>query len=240
MSDEGTSAVDAAAEKAAQKQADKQAEREAEKEAQKEVEEKQKQRFETLFGLALALFAAVLAVNDLAGGKYGDDELKMTTEKTSAYLWYQSKGIKESLAEGQRDTLNALLASGAIDKDHKSALEKTVGDLEKKLVRYEAEKKEILLGSKGVGPEEQVLDVDGEKGKVVGVKEMEKELETLGTAGDRFDSATLCLQLCVVFGALGILVQRKGLKRAFFAAMVVGGVLGGVASAFGFAKVGIF
>lgn len=227
----GTDAVDAA-----KTEADK----EAQKEAQREAEEKQKQRFETFFGVALALFAAVLAVNDLAGGKYGDDELKMTSEKTSAYLWYQSKGIKESLAEGQRDTLEALLASGAIDKDHKGALEKTVTDLGKKLERYEAEKKEILAGSKGVGPEGQVLDVDGEKGKVVGVKEMEKELETLGSAGDRFDTATLFLQLCVVFGALGILVQRKALKRAFFIAMVVGGVLGAAASITGFVKVGIF
>ena len=37
----------------------------------------------------------------------GDEELIATEEKVSAYLWYQSKGIKESQAEGQRDLLHA-------------------------------------------------------------------------------------------------------------------------------------
>ena len=62
-----------------------------------------KRKYEIIFGFVISLFAAVLALNELAAGKYGDDELQLNSEKTSAYLWYQSKGIKSTLVEGQRD-----------------------------------------------------------------------------------------------------------------------------------------
>ncbi|NUP08525.1 MAG: DUF4337 domain-containing protein [Polyangiaceae bacterium] len=204
-----------------------------------DLSEDQKGRFEVWFGLSLALFAAVLAINELAGGKYGDDELKMTTEKTSAYLWYQSKGIKESLAEGQRDTLKALIASGSVDAAHRSGIDQTIVELDRKIARYEAEKTEILEGSASLGPDQQVLEVDGAKGKVVGVKDMDRDLQRLSAAGDRFDIATLFLQLCLVFGALGLIVTKPKMKRTFLITMVVGGVLGAALSAMGFVALGV-
>jgi hypothetical protein len=74
-----------------------------------EAEERKRKRYEIVFGLVVAVFAAVLGINELASGKYGDDELKLESEKSGAYLWYQSKGIKQSLAEGQRDLLKIVL-----------------------------------------------------------------------------------------------------------------------------------
>src|SRR5262249_45939345 len=56
---------------------------------------------ETVFALSLAIFAALLALNELGAQKYGQEELRLSNEKTGAYLWYQSKGLKESVAEGQ-------------------------------------------------------------------------------------------------------------------------------------------
>ena len=43
-----------------------------------------KKKYEAIFGLVISLFAAVLALNELASGKYGDDELQLTSERTSA------------------------------------------------------------------------------------------------------------------------------------------------------------
>jgi hypothetical protein len=202
--------------------------------------EEEGKKYELTFGLTLSICAALLAINELASGKYGDDELKMTTEKTSHYLWYQSKGIKESLLEGHRDTLKALARSGAIEAGYRGELEKEIQGLEKNIARYGKEKKEILLGSKGVGQANWSLDIDGVKGKVVGVKDMEKELEMLSVAGDRFDIATLFLQLSLVFGAIGIITSRIKIKRAFLGVMIVGGLIGAVWSSAGFMKVGIF
>ena len=69
-----------------------------------------KRLYEILFGVTLAVFAAVLAVADLGGGKYGGDEGLASNEKASALMWYQSKSIKQTLAEGQSETLRSLLA----------------------------------------------------------------------------------------------------------------------------------
>ncbi|MBL0198463.1 MAG: hypothetical protein IPQ09_30445 [Myxococcales bacterium] len=40
-----------------------------------------KKRYEMTFGFVIALFAAVLALNELAAGQHGDDELQLNTER---------------------------------------------------------------------------------------------------------------------------------------------------------------
>lgn len=194
-------------------------------------------RYEFLFGLTLALFAALLAINDLGAGKYGDDELQLSNEKTSAYLWYQAKGIKESLTEGQKDLLEVLLDSGSIRAEQRDSLTRLVQDLGTQVGRYKKEKKEILMGSAYVGEENWVQDVAGQLGKVVGAKEIEDRLAVLGAAGERFDLANLFLQLSLVLGAIGILMRQQRAKVAFFALMTTSGVTGVVWSALGFVRV---
>jgi Domain of unknown function (DUF4337) len=196
----------------------------------------EERRHEILFGITLAIFAAILAINDLGGGKFGDDELQLSNEKTSAYLWYQSKGIKESLAEGQRDLVKTLIAGRAIDSSHLDSLSSLQSDLDRRISRYKDEKKEILLGSKAVGQEKWVQDIEGVLGKVVGAKEIEVKLEQLGKAGDIFDLANLFLQLSLVLGAIGILMTGKRIKLVFYGLMVLSGVGGSIASFFAFTK----
>ncbi|MDP2315746.1 MAG: DUF4337 family protein [Pseudomonadota bacterium] len=185
-------------------------------------------RFEFLAGLTLAVFAAVLAVVDLGGGKYGDDEIIGTNEKASLYQWYQSKSIKQSLVEQQQGLLTALLDAGAVAPSGVETIRAEIGAADTEVKRYDAEKKELLLGSAAVGPEGQVLEVDGQKGQIVGTKPWEVTLATLGAAGDKFDLSTLWLQLCLVLGAVSLVLQEQRLKNVFYGAMVVGGVVGTV------------
>ena len=163
--------------------------------------------WELRFGLTLAIFAAALAINDLGAGKFGDDELKETNEKANAYMWYQSKGIKESLAEGQRDLVGTLLMSGTIAEDKVDELTRFATGLDAEIARYQREKKEILLGSTAVGQENWAQEIDGKLGQVVGAKERERTIDKLALAGDVFDLGTLCLQLCMVLGAIGLLLK---------------------------------
>lgn len=172
--------------------------------------------FEVICGVLIALFAAVLAITDLGAGKYGDDELIAHNEKGSAYLWYQSKGIKETLVEGQRDTLQALVLADAIRPEQRPAVDALVQKLDAKVQRYGKEKKEILLGSSAVGQASWVQDVDGEMGKVTGANQWQARAGALNGVGDTFDYATFFLQLCLVFGAISLVVQRGGLRRTFF------------------------
>ncbi|HKV12361.1 MAG TPA: DUF4337 domain-containing protein, partial [Thermoanaerobaculia bacterium] len=182
----------------------------------------------------IALFAAVLAVTDLGAGKFGDDELIAHNEKNNAYLWYQSKGIKETLVEGQRDTLQSLVDAGSIKPEQLPAVQGLIGKLDGKVERYGKEKKEILLGSAAVGPEGWAQDMNGEMGKVRGAKEWESEALALGGAGDVFDYSTLFLQICLVLGAISLVVQGGGTRKSFFLAMIGLGVIGTVFSALAF------
>src|SRR5262245_11286417 len=182
--------------------------------------------FETICGVFIALFAAMLAITDLGAGKYGDDELISHNEKNGAYLWYQSKGIKETLVEGQRDTLQALVSAGSIQPDQLPAVQGLIGKLESKIERYGKEKKEILIGSASGGKDNWAQGVDGEMGKVTGAKEWEAKADALGGVGDVFDYATFFLQLCLVFGAISLVIQREVMQRAFFWGMILLGVVG--------------
>lgn len=196
--------------------------------------EKRGSRFEALCGILIALFAAVLAVTDLGAGKYGDDELIAHNEKNNAYLWYQSKGIKETLVEGQRDTLQSLVAAGSIQADQIPAIQGLIQKLDDKVERYDKEKKEILLGSAAVGQEGWAQDVEGEMGKVVGAKEWEGKAGVLDGVGNTFDTSTLFLQICLVLGAISLVVEGGATRRTFFGGMIVLGLLGAGFSALAF------
>jgi hypothetical protein len=190
--------------------------------------------FEILCGVVIALFAAVLAITDLGAGKYGDDELIAHNEKAGAYLWYQSKSIKQTLVEGQRDTLKALVTAGSIRPEQVATVEGLIQKLDGKTQRYGKEKTEILEGSAKVGQANWVQDVDGKMGQVTGAKEWEEKANVLNDVGDTFDYADLFLQLCLVLGAISLVVQRHGTRRAFFVTMVVLGLVGTVFSVMAF------
>lgn len=200
------------------------------------ADEENGKSFEILCGVVIAAFAAVLAVADLGAGKFGDDELIAHNEKNNAYLWFQSKGIKETLVEGQRDTLKALVTAGSIRPEQLSTVEGLIASLDKKLVRYGKEKKEILTGSAAVGQANWSQDVDGKMGQVIGAKEWEAKAAALDGAGNQFDYATLFLQLCLVFGAISLVVQSAGVRRTFFFGMILLGLVGMVFTGIAFSQ----
>src|SRR5688572_25019988 len=100
--------------------------------------------FETRAGLTLAVLAAILAVNELGAGKYGDDEILGSNERSQAYAWYQSKSIKESLVEGQLQLLESLVQAGSVTAGARQGIDSQIGKLKEDVKRYKKEKKEIL------------------------------------------------------------------------------------------------
>jgi hypothetical protein len=190
--------------------------------------EEREKHFETLAAIMLAVFAALLSLNDLASGKYEGDQVMAASEQVSAFNWYQSKSIKQSLMEGQHDTLEMLLASGAISGDKAAGMDALLGRLDEKIERYEREKTEILKGSSEVGEENWAQDVDGKMGQITGAMQWQKQAQELDAAGNVFDLANLFLQVCLVLGALCLVFQQPGPRRAFFWGMATTGVAGGV------------
>lgn len=135
--------------------------------------------FEMKCGVLIAVFAAVMAVSDMFAGKYGDDEIKFINEKSSAYMWYQAKSIRETVTEGQKNLINTMIEGQLIKADSLEKLSKHSLDLSVDINRYKKEKKEILVGSSKVGKENWVQDINGELGKVIGALEYQEKIEYL-------------------------------------------------------------
>lgn len=184
--------------------------------------------WEVYFGLALSVFAAILAVNDLGGGKYGDDELQLGNEKTKSYMWYQSKSIKESLAKGQLDLLNTLINNEAIRDTKVENIKSLSQKVSSEIQRYKMEKEEILKGSTVVGEANWTQEVNGSLGQVIGALQLEASQEKLSKAGDKFDMGSLFLQISLVLGAIGLIVKKNSLRCYFLAGLVGLGIVGTV------------
>ncbi len=196
-------------------------------------EPKSDKSFEIRCGVTIALFAALLAITDLFGGKYGDDEIKAINERSAAYQWYQSKSIKETILEGQLGLLQSLQRAGAIAAVHEKGVSQHLIELEKDIRRYGKEKKEILLGSQKVGSENWIQDVDGKLGQVKGAQEFDAEVMQLAKAGDRLDLATLFLQISLVMGAISLVLANPRTQNLFYSLMAGLGLVGSVFMALG-------
>ena len=185
--------------------------------------------WDMIYGVTLAIAAAILGVGDLLGGNADNSQIALINEKSSAYQWYQSKSIKETLVESQRDLVKQILDAGLINMDKVDSIDKQLDVLSEKATRYGKEKKEILIGSAAVGKENWIQDVKGKLGEVVGAEEYTSLIAAAGATADQFDMSGLLLQLCLVMGAIGLLVSEEKLKQYIYFALIA---LFGVGSVF--------
>jgi Domain of unknown function (DUF4337) len=183
-------------------------------------------RFETICGMMLSIFASFLALVQIMDDNFGAEELKAVNEKSQYYQWHQSKGIKENLIEGQIGFIEVLISSKTVKGNDTLALTQNIALLKKKLVKYEKEKKEILLGSDSVGKENWIQPIDGELGKVIGAKVLEKRIDYYNNKGDKMAFTSMLIQISIVMGGLALILQEVKLKKVFFYVMNILGLVG--------------
>ena len=99
---------------------------------------------------------------------------------------------------------------------------------------------QAFLGSRAVGKENWVLDEGGELGKIKGAREWETDTVTLGAVGDTFDIATFFLQICLVMGAISLIIKGKRMRNSFYGLMVLLGGVGSAYSVMAFMQAGAF
>jgi hypothetical protein len=264
---------------------------------EKKREEKQ-DHFDTVCGILLALFAAVLAVSGLGGGNTAKGQMVAQTEKGSAYQWYNSKSIKQNLSKGQLDSLESMLKSGVVAKTQEKTVKEDIERFRKNVDRYDAAGMEILEGSnltalkkiEAAAFEKEILpkikkdsdrqlvqkyfskdkdgkfyslksstsyvemkgifsvvvgqtgyksprwvqDLNGEFGKIIGANEWAERSQKIADADEIFDMANLFLQLCLVLGAISIVLKRKRIKHIIFGSMIAVGIIGSIYTVIGF------
>jgi len=187
---------------------------------------KTESRFELITGLLIALFAAILAIIDLGSGKYAKEQLISNNQKTEAYQWFQSKSIKQTLAESQRELVKTLVSGGIINANKKDSIEKYISKISKNISRYDKEKNEILKGSSVVGKDNWVQEKDGKMGAIIGADEWGEKAEKLANACDTFELAVLFLHVCLVMGAISLMVKHDNLKKTFIFILITLGIIG--------------
>ena len=190
------------------------------------MSETKESNIELRLGLFIAIFAAALAISDLFAGKFGDDEIISHNEQTKSYNWYMSKSIKQGMEEGHLNILQSMIAGGMVQEGREAAVDSLMKETEKEIRRYGREKKEILAGSASLDSTEWAQDKNGKFGEIIGANEWAEKAEKLGAAGDLFDLASLFLQMCLVMGAVGLVIGSIRLKHLFFWLLVILGSLG--------------
>jgi len=193
------------------------------------------QRTETIGGILIAVFAALLAIAELVNNNLEEEMMISHSQFVNYSNWYQSKSIKQSLKESELDYLNALTETGIIPEDKIKNINAKIAQTKGMVLKYEAEKTEILVGSSNVPREHWAQDLDGEMGKIIGINEWEKLTQDYETATKKFDLGKLLFQICIVLGAVCIIIRdNKKLQKNFIILMLAFGAIGILISAYGF------
>lgn len=190
------------------------------------------ERAEAIGGVLIAFFAAMMSIAALINGNYEEEMMIAHNKYTTYSSWYQSKSIKQSLRENEIITLRAIQDSSS---DRIVDLDDKILTLQNDILRYKKEKNEILLGSAHVPTEDWTQDIDGEMGRIVGVKEWELIAEKYDAATKKFDLAMLLFQISLVLGAVCIIIyDNPPLQRSFIFGMCLCGIIAIILSIYGY------
>lgn len=196
------------------------------------------ERAEALGGVLIAVFAALMAIADLVSGNVSEEKSISINNHSSYFSWYQSKSVKQSLQEGELNTLETLLKIGIVKPGKEAAIKEDIDKIRGSIKRYKMEKKEIMEGSANIPKEEWVQDLDGKMGAIVGVKEWEARREKLDAATNKFDMGMLFFQISLVLGAVCIIIyDNPKMQKAFIVAMIGSGLVGIAFSIYGFSLI---
>jgi hypothetical protein len=176
-----------------------------------------------------------MAISQMVNGELEEEMMIAHNNVVSYSSWYQSKSIKESLKESELDYLRTLIESGIVSEDKRQFIEQKITEVEEKIIKYESEKTEILLGSTSIGEENWAQDLEGEMGQITGVKQWEQLTQNYDYATKKFDYALLFFQICIVLGAVCIIIyDNPVLQKGLIVLMLIFGITGAFLSIYGY------
>ncbi|TVZ14516.1 DUF4337 domain-containing protein [Maribacter sp. MAR_2009_72] len=193
------------------------------------------EKAEAIGGVLIAIFAALMAISQMVNGELEEEMMIAHNNVVSYSNWYQSKSIKESLKESEYDYLNALISTGIVTEDKIPIVEEKIKAVQYKIEKYGAEKTEILNGSASVGQDNWTQDLEGELGKITGVKEWQELAASYDYATKKFDYGMLFYQICIVLGAVCIIIYDNPLlQKSLIVLMIIFGIIGSILSVYGY------
>ncbi|GIV43331.1 MAG: hypothetical protein KatS3mg035_0454 [Bacteroidia bacterium] len=94
--------------------------------------------------------------------------------------------------------------------------------------------REILEGSDKVGKENWIQDKNGELGVIIGAQEWEEKTAYLEMVGNWFNYTNLFLNLCLVLGAICLVIDNESTQKLFFTGMLILGIIGTILCIYSF------
>jgi hypothetical protein len=186
---------------------------------------------EIMIGLLMAFFAACLGITEIGDKKAEAKYIVANNEKANAYQWYQSKSIKQNNSEGQRDMLQALVQSGVVKGENQRAIKKVIVQLDGNVTRYDKEKAEILGKNREAqnahsSAQPEGAKKDGKKEKIISAAEWEERAHHYHKMGNDFALAALFLQLCLVIGAVSLMIHEASIRKTLLVVFLTSGAVG--------------
>lgn len=140
-----------------------------------------KSGFEKKVAVSIAILAVFLSFIENKGDNAKTDSILKTTAAANKWAHFQSKSVKEHMAQS---TLTIL---GLVDKTAKDGPEwKSLSD---NVIRYGKEKDELQAEARGI----------------------EAEAEHNGAINDRCDLASLLIQIAIIFSSIAILAEIRSI-----------------------------
>lgn len=190
---------------------------------------------ETIGGVLIVVFATLMAITKLINSNLEEQMTISQNQQVSYSNWYQAKSIKQNLKESELDFLKALLEIGAVPPDKQQNFKSIMAHSKSMAIKYEAEKTELLVGSSNIPREYWAQDLDGEMGRITGVKEWIGLTQKYRAATQKMELGQLLFQICIVLCAVCIVTRNNGkLQSNFIVLTILFGFLGVIAASYGY------
>jgi len=167
----------------------------------------QKERWIQWVALTTTVLAVAAAISSLKGGGFSTQVQLKNTQEANRWAFYQSKSLKQNLAELERESM-AVLVLETRTPEGRAQAEKALARATTEAHRYEKEKSEIKA--------------DAEK--------LAAEQAELKRHGGSFGLAVMLLQIAIMMSSVGALIKKPVM---WWAGLVFGlGGLGYMANGF--------
>ncbi len=174
-----------------------------------ELEEHKAKAFTRRVALTTAIFAVLLAITSLGGGKAMKEMLLSQQQASDQWAFYQAKVIREHIYRGQKETLELdLLEKGYLQPEVKK--------------RYEERLKQMALEESRYAKDKQGIKEKAEH--------FEHERDLYRAKDPYFEYAEVLLQIAIVLASIAILAH----SRLMFGFALVSAGLGALLSLNGF------
>ena len=145
----------------------------------------QKERWIQWVALTTTVLAVCAAISSLKGGSYSTQVQLKNTQEGARWAYYQSKSLKQNLAELEREEM-AVLALEARTPEGRAQAGKALARSTAEAQRYEKEKGDIKAEA----------------------ERLSREQDELKRHGGSFGLAVMLLQIAIMMSSVGALIKK--------------------------------